>query len=151
MYMILAPLDWVRRRLRGWWREGNALRQLAQCDDRDLERIAQDLSITRSELAKAMRCEPNAKLLLPEMLKALDLSHDRLKAEYPRVEADLNRVCSQCSETKRCRRELDAHTAPVGYHEFCGNASTLKALVAEAAAQVNRREEDKPPTPGQRV
>lgn len=151
MYAILTSLDWVRRRLRGWWREGTALRQLAHCDDRDLERIAQDLGVTRSELAEAMRCEPNAKLLLPEMLEALDLRHDRLKAEYPSVEADLNRVCSQCPETKRCLRELDAHTAPSGYHKFCGNATTLEALVTEAAAQVNRQEEDKPPTPGQRV
>jgi len=115
------------------------MRELNQCDERDLERILNDLNITKPELNAAVTRGAYPKLLLPEMLQAHGLRPERLKAEYPAVEADLRRVCAQCTETKRCRHELDAHTAASGYREFCNNSTTLEALLMEAADEVKKQ------------
>jgi hypothetical protein len=112
------------------------MRELDQCDERDLERILHDLNVTEAELSAAVTRGAYPKLLLPEMLQAHGLSPERLKSEHPAVEADLRRVCAQCTETKRCRHELDAHTAVTGYREFCNNSTTLEALLTEAADEV---------------
>ena len=105
-----------------------------------MQRILHDLNVTRSELAHAVTRGAYPKLLLPEMVRALGLRAETLKAEHPSVVADLRRVCSQCPETERCRHELDAHTAETNYREFCQNAATLDALLAEAARDAKNRD-----------
>lgn len=129
-----APLSKLRRRMGEWWRRRATLNQLGQCDERDLQKLLQDLNITRSELNDAVIRGAYPKVMLPEMLRALGLPSDRLKARY------FNRVCEQCSSPTRCRKELDAGTAAANYREFCHNAPTLDVLLAEAAREVQKHE-----------
>jgi hypothetical protein len=91
-------------------------------------------NITRSDLNDAVVRGAYPKVMLPEMLRALGLPSDRLKARY------FNRVCEQCSSPTRCRKELDAGTAAANYREFCHNAPTLDVLLAEAAREVQKQE-----------
>lgn len=114
------------------------MRELDQCDERDLERILHDLNVTKPELDDVVTRGAYPKLLLPEMLQAHDLRPERLKAEHPAVEADLRRVCAQCTETGRCRHELEAHTAATGYREFCNNSTTIEALLAQGTGEAKK-------------
>ena len=139
MSRSFSPLARLRRRISDWWSRRLTLRELDQCDDREFERILHDLNVTKAELSAAVTRGAYPKLLLPEMLQAHGIRPARLKAEHPAVEADLRRVCSQCTETRRCRNELDAHTAATGYREFCNNSATIEALLAETADEVEKQ------------
>ena len=131
-----AALTGLRGRVRDWWNRLSTLRQLDGCDERDLQRVLHDLNVTRSELNDAVTRGAYPKLLLPEMIHALGFAPGHIEAEHPSVAADLRRVCAQCPDTKRCRHELDAGTASTNYPKFCHNSSTLDALLAEAAREV---------------
>jgi hypothetical protein len=130
---LLSPLAGFGRRLRSWWVQQRTFRQLAQCDERDLQRILHELNVTEPELNDAVIRGAYPKLLLPEMVQALGLESQSIEKHYPRIADDLRRVCAHCPDKKRCRHELDAHTAASHYREFCYNAMTLEALTAEAA------------------
>jgi hypothetical protein len=131
----------LRRRISDWWARHLTLRELDRCDERDLTRILHDLNVTKAELGDAVTRGAYPKLLLPEMLQAHGIGPQRLRAEHPAVEADLRRVCAQCSETRRCRHELDAQMAATGYRAFCNNSATIEALLTEATGELK--------TPGQ--
>ncbi len=115
-----------------------SVRELEQCDDRDLQRVLHDLNVSKAELTGAVMRGAYPKLLLPRMLDALDLPADRVKAMYPSVAADLRRVCAHCPETSRCRQELQGHTAAAAYRKFCLNSATLEALQADFANEGHR-------------
>jgi triphosphoribosyl-dephospho-CoA synthetase len=139
-----APLAGLRRWLRSWWDRQAAWRQSDQRDERDLQRVLHDLNMTRSELDDAVTRGAYPRLLLPEMIQALGLNHERIKAEHRSVDADLRRMCAQCSEVERCRHELDAQTAATNFRKFCNNSATLDALLAEAAREAKSRDPDEP-------
>ena len=139
MSRSFSSLASLRRRVSDWWTRRLTLRELDQCNDRELGRILHDLNVTKAELSNAVTRGAYPKLLLPEMLEAHGIRPERLKAEHPAVEADLRRVCAQCTETRRCRHELDASTAATGYREFCNNSATIEALLAETANEVKKQ------------
>ncbi|HUE47480.1 MAG TPA: hypothetical protein VMO81_14625 [Aestuariivirgaceae bacterium] len=143
---IFSPLAGLRRTIGDWWRRLMTLRELDQCDDRDLQRVLHDLNVSKAELTGAVRRGPYPKLLLPRMLHALGLPADRIKAMYPSVASDLGRVCAQCPETARCRRELDGHTASAAYREFCLNSTTLEALQGDFANEAERAPDEEVPS-----
>ncbi len=123
-----------------------SVRELDGCDDRDLQRVLHDLNVSKADLTGAVMRGAYPELLLPRMLEALDLPADRVKATYPSVASDLRRVCAQCPETTRCRRELHGHTAAAAYHEFCLNSTTLEALQADFANEAKRGPDEEVPT-----
>jgi uncharacterized protein YjiS (DUF1127 family) len=145
MSRSFSSLASLRRRFSDWWTRRLTLRELDRCDERELARILQDINVTKAELSAVVTRGAFPKLQLPEMLEAHGIRPEQLKAEHPAVEADLRRVCAQCAETRRCRHELDADTAATGYREFCNNAATIEALLAETADEVKKQE--KPGTP----
>lgn len=130
--MDRMPLAKVLHRIRVW---ENRRTTSGHCDSRELQRVLHDLNLSESDLGDAVNRGASPELLA-EMLQALGIDAQRLKWEYPSVEADLRRVCAQCSEVERCRRELDACTAASDYHEFCYNAVTLESLLPEAGCQM---------------
>jgi hypothetical protein len=126
------------RGMRYWWKRLATLHELDQCEGRDLQRILHDLNVSKAELTGAVIKGVRPEILLPQMLQELDLPADGIRASYPSVEADLRRVCVQCPETTRCRKELHDHTAAENYREFCSNSMTLEALQVEAANEARR-------------
>lgn len=134
----LSSLAALGRSIRYWWKGIATLRELDQCNGRDLQRILHDLSVSKAELTGAVIKAVRPEILLPQMLQALDLPAEGIKASYPSVEADLRRVCAHCPETTRCRKELHDHTAAANYREFCSNSMTLEALQVEAADEARR-------------
>ena len=143
---IFSPLAGLSQNIGDGWRRLMSVRELDRCDGRDLQRILHDLNVSKAELTGAVMRGAYPKRLLSEMLHALDLPADRLKALYPSVESDLRRVCAQCPETTRCRHELQGHSAAAAYREFCSNAMTLEALRADFANEAERGpDEELPP------
>jgi hypothetical protein len=43
---------------------------------------------------------------------------------------DMQRLCTACSQKRRCKRELAAGTAATNYPGFCPNAISLKTMLA---------------------
>ena len=143
---IFAPLAGLRQNIGDWWHRLMTVRELDECDDRDLQRVLHDLNVSKADLTGAVMRGAFPKLLLPRMLQALDLPADRIKTLYPSVASDLGRVCAQCPETTRCRHELDGHTAAAAYREFCLNSTTLEALQGDFANEAKRNPDEEAPT-----
>jgi uncharacterized protein YjiS (DUF1127 family) len=143
MNRSFSSLAALRERISDWWVRHMTMRELNQCDERDLKRILHDLHVTKPELNDVVTRGAYPKLLLPEMLQVHDLGPERLKVEHPAVEADLRRVCAQCTQTRRCRHELEAQTAASGHREFCNNSTTIEALLAEAAGEAKTQKQSR--------
>jgi hypothetical protein len=129
-----SALAAFRRRIGHWWHRLNNRFRARQWVQRS--------SPTEQEFKDAVIPGAYPKLLLPEMLHALDIPPDRVESEYSGISEDLEWVCARCADKARCRRELDNDTAGLHYREFCANAPTLEALAAEAAGEVKRQEPD---------
>jgi hypothetical protein len=129
-----SPLAAFRRRIGHWWdRLSNRLRA---------RQWVQRSSPAEHEFKDAVIPGAFPKLLLPEMLHALDIAPDQVDSEYPGISEDLEWVCARCVDKARCRHELDNNTAGLHYREFCANAPTLEELAAEAAGEVKPQDPD---------
>jgi hypothetical protein len=89
-------------------------------------RIVHDLAVTPADLRVLAGKWPDD--LLSRRLEQLDL--DRAHVE-PQVLRDLERVCTLCGSKRRCGRELARDPSDSRWLEYCPNATTLSALVAE--------------------
>jgi hypothetical protein len=115
----LGPFAWLAQ----WWRNWNRRRRnIAELD----WRIAHDLAVSPAELRVLAGKWPDD--LLHRRLEQLDL--DRAHVE-PQVLRDLERVCTLCGSKRRCRHELAGNPYDSRWIEYCPNATTLSALVAD--------------------
>lgn len=114
----------LRDRLKGIMDRRNELQRL---DQREIEVIARELNLSRTELL-ALILKPSGSLQsLSRRLSHAGLAEDDLDASHDDVLRDLRRVCSQCSSKARCARDLnrDRQATPAKY---CPNEQTLRAL-----------------------
>jgi len=58
----------------------------------------------------------------------------QVRLSFATLMRDVERVCSRCRSTGRCRRELDAGTAAAHAHEYCPNAGTFDDLIDHATS-----------------
>lgn len=121
----------VLRRIHDWQDRRRSLRELAQCDSRERQRVVHELGITEAELAEAIRAGSEPNPLLRRMLAALGIDYPLLALDDPRIAWDLRRVCALCPNWRRCRRELDSATAAGNFQAFCYNATTLAAIAGD--------------------
>jgi len=68
-------------------------------------------------------------VLMQSMMRARGLDLDQMRHGFATLLRDIERVCTQCKATGRCRRELDAGTADAHCHEYCANAGTFDDLL----------------------
>lgn len=116
--------DWVNR-----YRNGTGShKDFGQCDGAEVMRIADDLGVSSSELRDIASKGPGGADLLRRMLDALHVDPNEIINANPGVMRDLQRLCANCADKKRCAHELDDGTAAEHFHEFCPNAFTLDAL-----------------------
>jgi hypothetical protein len=109
-----------------WWKSHRERPNLLNLSAADLETFAKDLSVSAGDLRELDRsC---AVLLLPKMLRALNLDASAIARVEPDVYRDLQRVCTLCDQKKRCASELAEGDAAASYEGFCPNALTLKAV-----------------------
>lgn len=103
--------------------------ELQRLDQREIEVIARELNLSRTELA-ALILKPSGSLQsLSRRLSHAGLAEDDLEASHGDVLRDLRRVCSQCASKARCARDLKhERQAPAKY---CPNEQTLRALAED--------------------
>jgi len=115
--------DWLNHR-----REMNELRQL---NTAEFDRIANELSVSPSDLSELVRQGPHAADELPRMLKVLGIDEEALARTQPLVLRDMERVCALCHHKGECVRDFASGTAAEHYEEYCPNAPTIDVLGPE--------------------
>ena len=98
----------------------------------DLTTMAADLGITEADLRDILPRTSDHSLLMDEMMTARGLDPDRVRRLSGALMRDLELTCSRCGTAARCRSELAVGVADANCHEYCGNAETFDALLAEA-------------------
>jgi len=122
--IVNAIAGWVNRYRPSIGNEGG----LATCNPEEVMAVANELGVTPSDLQSLGRKGPESIPLLRNMLVALKIDPQALIHKDPLVMRDLQRLCTNCQDQKRCRNELEKGTAAKHFHEFCPNAFTLDAL-----------------------
>jgi len=116
--------DWVTR-----YRDAvGHTNEFGQCSPDEVRQIAKDLGVPAGELRQMASKGPHAADQLQKMLVALHVDPKALEKTNPVVMRDLQRLCINCADKKRCQSELAKGTAADHFHEFCPNSMTLDAL-----------------------
>ena len=116
--------DWVTR-----YRDAvGHTNEFGQCSPDEVRQIAKDLGVPAGELRQMASKGPHAADQVQKMLVALHVDPKALEKTNPLVMRDLQRLCINCADKKRCQSELAKGTAADHFHEFCPNSMTLDAL-----------------------
>jgi uncharacterized protein YjiS (DUF1127 family) len=109
------------------WRETRRQRgELAALTPDEMVGIAADCGVSPADLVDAVKSGRHGADELAQLAEALGLDFEHLKeAGYFN---DMQRLCSECAEKKRCRRALAKGVASLTYETFCPNADTLAYL-----------------------
>jgi Family of unknown function (DUF6455) len=102
---------------------------LATLTREDLRHIAGDLALAESALFSLSVGARDNTVLMQRMMRARGLDPQEMRQTFSMVLRDAERVCSQCGNTRRCKRELDAGTAAAHSDAYCPNAATFDDLV----------------------
>jgi hypothetical protein len=120
-------LDWVRIR-------SGAGDELAAMSREEVRDLASDLSLTEHDLIALSASLKDNTALMESMLRARGFDPALVRQSFGTLIRDVERVCSQCRSTGRCRRELETGTAAAHAHEYCPNAGTFDDLVEYATS-----------------
>ena len=123
-------IEAVSRWWRQWARRGSARFELKCCGEEEVERMAKDIGLSSSELRRLASLGPDSADLLLRRMAALDLDRNEVSRTEPRTFQDLQRVCTMCNHHRRCRGDLARDADDPAWHDYCPNASTLRALNA---------------------
>lgn len=131
-YSVIGRLLARMKRLAGRSEEASELRSL---DNRQVDQIAHEFGLSRSELFTLCANEASGGLL-KQRLAEFGLSEKLLAKMHPEVLQDLQRVCGTCSTTSRCADDYAAQRDS-GRDEYCPNTCTLYALKQEGLGRNN--------------
>ena len=127
--LVAAVRDWVRhRRL---IRQCNA--RLDACDNDEIARIAHDVGLSASDLRHMAKRGPDAAQGLLDRMAALHLDAHAVAKNEPAAMRDMQRLCTNCIDKKRCQRDLVLSPSSPVWHHYCPNADTLEELRRETA------------------
>ena len=118
-----------------WWRNWRANRasvnELEACGADEVAHLARDVGIGASELRVIAAKWPDDAGLLSRRIAELGLDKGEITRVEPQVMRDLQRVCTQCADRRRCANDLDGDGKDPAWREYCPNAPTLDALQSE--------------------
>lgn len=103
----------------------NLARDLASLESNELERIAHEFGMTRSELCRLARLGPASADLLYRRLAEKGIDPKLIE---PAALQDLQRSCSNCDSKKKCSRELENQAEVASWPKYCPNELTIHAL-----------------------
>jgi len=107
-------------------RKYQSRRELDALTTADRSTIAADLGITESQL-RQLAAQDNGPPQLHKMMEALKIPLAEMSSD-PRLQRDMETVCSICNQKRKCRRALQNGHATAQFHAFCPNASNLDWL-----------------------
>ena len=116
-------------RVLGWVRvyvdTGSDLSTLSR---EELRRISADLALAEWDLTSLSMGARDNTLLMERMMRAHGIDREDVMYGQATLLRDMERVCTLCAHTRRCRRELNAGTAMRHCNEYCPNAATFEDL-----------------------
>ena len=122
-------------KLGNWLRRLNYKRKLMTelqvCSQHDLHQIARDVGLSDRDLLHFAGSNQRPSELMPQRLEQLHLDPDYVKLAHPAAYRDLERVCSCCTASERCARDLANGDVETGMRDYCLNAPTIDALIVE--------------------
>lgn len=118
-------LEWVRAHAQPGSDVANLSRE-------ELGRMASDLSLAETDLVSISATTRDNTVLMERMMRVRGLDPDAIRSASGVLLRDIERVCTQCRHSGRCRRELDNGTAALHCHEYCPNATTFDELAEPA-------------------
>jgi hypothetical protein len=127
----------VVRRFVYWWQDWRArsrtMRELGCHPREDIERMARDVGVDSSDLCVLAGKWPNSADLLVRRMDQLEIDANDPAQIEPAVVRDLQRVCTLCASKRKCGHDLARHPSDPAWREYCPNAETLDARIAERA------------------
>ena len=126
---------WLVRKWRAWQRRRRTMAEIDCCDRDDAERLARDVGVSRADLCILAGKWPDSLDLLSRRLEQVTLDAGDIAQAEPYVLRDLQRVCSLCASKRRCERDFAGKSSDPVWEEYCPNAPTLHALMAERCNQ----------------
>lgn len=108
--------------------------ELRNIDDRQLDQIAHEFGMSKSDLYALCGNEAPTGELLRQRLAEFGLSEQVLAKRHPEVLQDLQRVCGNCVTTSRCANDF-VRCRPSRRDAYCPNTCTLYALKQEGLAR----------------
>lgn len=118
--------DWWRDWTRGVGRSAD----FADFSPGDVERMAQDVGLSSSELQQLVRHKRDDAELLFRRMAALELEPKKVAEADRATFLDLERVCTLCDCKRRCKRDLASRPDDGRWEDYCPNVATLKMLNA---------------------
>jgi hypothetical protein len=122
---------WLARRWRDWKRRRKTAAEVSLFDNGEKERLAHDIGVSGADFCILAGKWPDASALLSQRLNQLKLDPGRILDAEPQVMRDLQRVCSLCASKRKCKHYFATNPAGLAWRDFCPNAHTLGALLAE--------------------
>ena len=118
----------AQRLFRCWVGRQKVANPVFEVGCRSTQAAGNDFGAPPDQLRELASRIPNAAELLQKMLVALRIDPETLVDSDPLVLAELQRLCTACTDEKRCRHETGNGTAAKHFREFCPNAVTLDSL-----------------------
>jgi hypothetical protein len=121
--------DWWR----GWTRRRRTMAQLDCCGSSEVARMAHDVGVSSEELCVLAGKWPDTTDLLLRRMAETKLDPTEVTKVEPQVIRDLQRVCTLCASKRKCEHDLATNPSDPVWQDYCPNATTLQALIAERA------------------
>jgi hypothetical protein len=107
------------------------MNELAACGADEVAHLARDVGVGSSELRTIAAKWPDNVGLLSRRIAELGLNTGEITHTEPQVMRDLQRVCTQCADHRRCTSDLNRDGEGREWREYCPNVQTLDALRSE--------------------
>jgi hypothetical protein len=121
--IIEATMGFATRSVRRY----RATQELRNIGHNEASAIARDLGVSQMELRSLATRGASFPKLLKKMLSTLWIDEHALQEANPTLLRDMQKVCTFCQNTRRCRRELREESASEHFHDYCPNAPNLYA------------------------
>ena len=114
------------------WKERRTLHQDLNALGQDGRRaLARDLSVPEDVLNHLSVARTRAAQELPRLMETLSLDPKEVKRRHWAVMRDMSVTCIVCTNSSRCRRDLERGRARSTFERYCPNAATLNELHRE--------------------
>ena len=123
-----SVMDFFAAKWRNWRDRRAGLAQLHNTGSAEMQRIAQDLNISPTELRVLAGHSGDAADLMGRRLHSLNIDPATIE---PAVIRDMQRCCSQCGAKTLCEHELEDHPKAASWPKYCLNEHTIDALITE--------------------
>lgn len=126
-----AALISLRDKWRRMQRKRRSLVEVAACPPSELQRSAQDVGVSVSDLRIIAAAHSGPSELLPLRLELLGLDPGYVRSAQTATYRDLERTCAMCPAWRRCARDLAKGDVQAGMDSYCLCAPTIDALAVD--------------------